>query len=218
MAHYVNNADFLKAISEYKDKVNHAKENNLPKPIVSNYIGECILKIATHLSYKPNFINYSYREDMILDGIENCIQYIDNFDPSKSKNPFAYFTQIIYYAFLRRIAKEKKQSYIKGKLIQDMPFEMFELQEQDESGEFHNAYLEFMQNNNTFDDFIGRKKERAAKKKLESNLNAFIDDGDSDDGFSGLDSENDEGDLNSEDPILASTSVEDKKSSKKKKR
>ena len=71
MAHYVNNADFLKAISEYKDKVNHAKENNLPKPIVSNYIGECILKIATHLSYKPNFINYSYREDMILDGIEN---------------------------------------------------------------------------------------------------------------------------------------------------
>lgn len=206
MAHYVNNADFLKAISEYKDKVNHAKENNLPKPIVSNYIGECILKIATHLSYKPNFINYSYREDMILDGIENCIQYIDNFDPSKSKNPFAYFTQIIYYAFLRRIAKEKKQSYIKGKLIQDMPFEMFELQEQDESGEFHNAYLEFMQNNNTFDDFIGRKKERAAKKKLESNLNAFIDDGEVDVELAGLDSENDEGNLSGEDSLLATDS------------
>ena len=218
MAHYVNNADFLKAISEYKDKVNHAKENNLPKPIVSNYIGECILKIATHLSYKPNFINYSYREDMILDGIENCIQYIDNFDPSKSKNPFAYFTQIIYYAFLRRIAKEKKQSYIKGKLIQDMPFEMFELQEQDESGEFHNAYLEFMQNNNTFDDFIGRKKERAAKKKLESNLNAFIDDGEVDVELAGLDSENDEGNLSGEESLLASDSVEDKRSSKKKKR
>jgi len=217
MAHYVNNADFLKAISEYKDKVNHAKENNLPKPIVSNYIGECILKIATHLSYKPNFINYSYREDMILDGIENCIQYIDNFDPSKSKNPFAYFTQIIYYAFLRRIAKEKKQSYIKGKLIQDMPFEMFELQEQDESGEFHNAYLEFMQNNNTFDDFIGRKKERAAKKKLESNLNAFIDDGDIDVGLSGMDSENDQGDA-SEDSLLASDSIETKKKSGKTKK
>ena len=217
MAHYVNNADFLKAISEYKDKVNHAKENNLPKPIVSNYIGECILKIATHLSYKPNFINYSYREDMILDGIENCIQYIDNFDPSKSKNPFAYFTQIIYYAFLRRIAKEKKQSYIKGKLIQDMPFEMFELQEQDESGEFHNAYLEFMQNNNTFDDFIGRKKERAVKKKLESNLNAFIDDGDIDVGLSGMDSENDQGDA-SEDSLLASDSIETKKKSGKTKK
>ena len=218
MAHYVNNADFLKAISEYKDKVNHAKENNLPKPIVSNYIGECILKIATHLSYKPNFINYSYREDMILDGIENCIQYIDNFDPSKSKNPFAYFTQIIYYAFLRRIAKEKKQSYIKGKLIQDMPFEMFELQEQDESGEFHNAYLEFMQNNNTFDDFIGRKKERAAKKKLESNLNAFIDDGEVDVELAGLDSENDEGNLSGEDSLLATDSESSGVKKKTKKR
>jgi len=176
MAHYVNNKDFLAAIVEMKEKVKHAEENGLPKPVISNYIGECILKIATHLSYKPNFINYSYRDDMILDGIENCIQYIDNFDPAKSSNPFAYFTQIIYYAFLRRIAKEKKQSYIKGKLIQNMPFEMFELQEQDETGEFHNAYLEFMQQNNTFDDFIGRKKEKAAKKKMENTLNAFIDD------------------------------------------
>jgi hypothetical protein len=190
MAHYVNNADFLVAITEYREKVKHAKENGLPKPIVSNYIGECILKIATHLSYKPNFINYSYREDMILDGIENCIQYIDNFDPSKSKNPFAYFTQIIYYAFLRRIAKEKKQSYIKGMLIQNMPFEMFELQEQDETGEFHNAYLEFMQQNNTFDDFIGRKKEKAAKKKMENTLNAFIND------------ENDNGNLDNIDPTV----------------
>jgi len=175
MAHYVNNADFLAAIVEMREKVNHAKENNLPQPQVSNYIGECILKIATHLSYKPNFINYSYREEMISDGIENCLQYINNFDPAKSNNPFAYFTQIIYYAFLRRIAKEKKQSYIKGKLIQDMPFEAFELQEQDETGEFHNAYLDFMQNNNTFDDFIDRKKEKAAKKKMENTLNAFID-------------------------------------------
>jgi hypothetical protein len=173
MAHYVNNADFLKAISEYKLQVKEAKEKGLDKPIVSNYIGECILKIANGLSYKPNFINYSYRDDMILDGIENCIQYIDNFDPSKSNNPFAYFTQIIYYAFLRRIAKEKKQAYIKGKLIQDMPFEAFELQEQDESGEFHNAYLEFMQNNHTFDDsFIERKKEK--KKKKQANLDNFI--------------------------------------------
>lgn len=175
MAHYVNNADFLAALKEYKAQVKEAEEKGLDKPIVSNYIGECILKIANHLSYKPNFINYSYRDDMILDGIENCIQYIDNFDPSKSNNPFAYFTQIIYYAFLRRIAKEKKQSYIKGKLIQDMPFEAFELQEQDESGEFHNAYLEFMQNNHTFDDsFIERKKEK--KKKKQVNLDEFIGD------------------------------------------
>lgn len=194
MAHYVNNKDFLAALVEMREKIEYAKQNNLPKPIISNYIGECILKIATHLSYKPNFINYSYREDMILDGIENCIQYIDNFDPSKSQNPFAYFTQIIYYAFLRRIAKEKKQSYIKGKLIQNMPFEAFELQDQDDDGEFHNAYLEFMQQNNTFDDFIGRKKEKAAKKKMENTLNAFIDD------------ESDNGTIDNIDPTVVSES------------
>lgn len=180
MAHYVNNADFLAAIVEMKAKVKHAEENGLPKPQVSNYIGECILKIATHLSYKPNFINYSYRDDMILDGIENCFQYIDNFDPSKSNNPFAYFTQIIYYAFLRRIAKEKKQSYIKGKLIQDMPFEMFELQEQDETGEFRNAYLDFMQNNSTFDNIAAFEEKKKNKKKKKSvDLDDFIE-GDSD--------------------------------------
>lgn len=173
MAHYVNNADFLVAISEYRIKVLDAKEKGLPPPQVSNYIGECILKIANHLSYKPNFINYSYREEMISDGIENCLQYINNFDPTKSNNPFAYFTQIIYYAFLRRIAKEKKQSYIKGKLIQDMPFEAFELQEQDETGEFHNAYLDFMQNNHTFDDSFITKKAAKAKKK-QTNLDDFI--------------------------------------------
>jgi hypothetical protein len=174
MAHYVNNADLLAELIKYRKQVEEAKEQNLPKPIVSNYIGECLLKIATHLSYKPNFINYSYREDMILDGVENCIQYIDNFDPSKSKNPFSYFTQIIWYAFLRRIAKEKKQTYIKGKLIQDLPYDAFELQEADEGGEFHNAYLDFMQNNNTFDDFIERKKQR--KKKKQPNLDDFMSD------------------------------------------
>ena len=141
MAHYVNNADFLKALIEYRAQKVKAEEEGKEKPIVSNYIGECILKIATHLSYKPNFINYSYRDDMILDGVENCIQYIDNFDPTKSNNPFSYFTQIIYYAFLRRIAKEKKQSYIKGKLLQNMPFEAFELQEHEEAKDFQNAYF-----------------------------------------------------------------------------
>jgi len=172
--HYVNNADFLVAISEYRRQVQEAKEKNLPKPIISNYIGECILKIATHLSYKPNLINYSYQDDMILDGIENCIQYIDNFEPAKSNNPFSYFTQIIYYAFLRRIAKEKKQTYIKGKLLQNMPFEAFELQDHEDDKDFHNAYLEFMQNNSNFDDFIERKKE-AKKKKTQTNLDEFIE-------------------------------------------
>ena len=101
-----------------RTKVAAAKEAGLPKPRITNYLGECFLKIATHLSYKPNFVNYMFREDMISDGIENCVQYIHNFDPEKSKNPFAYFTQIIHYAFLRRIQKEKKQLEIKNKIIE----------------------------------------------------------------------------------------------------
>ena len=116
--YYVNNKEFLAAITEYRSKVQRAKELGKPRPRVTNYLGECFLKIATHLSYKPNFVNYMFREDMICDGIENCLQYIDNFDPEKSKNPFAYFTQIIYYAFLRRIQKEKKQMEIKTKIIE----------------------------------------------------------------------------------------------------
>ena len=116
--HYVNNKDFLHAIIQYKDKVAAAKEKGEKKPPVGEYIGGCFLKIAQHLSYKPNFVNYMFKYDMIGDGIENCITYIDNFNPEKSQNPFAYFTQIIYYAFLRRIQKEKKQVDIKNKIIE----------------------------------------------------------------------------------------------------
>ena len=116
--HYANNKDFLHAIIQYKNRVEAAQKNGDPKPPVGEYIGGCFLKIATHLSYKPNFVNYMFKDDMIGDGIENCITYIDNFDPEKSKNPFAYFTQIIYYAFLRRIQKEKKQVDIRQKMIE----------------------------------------------------------------------------------------------------
>ena len=130
--HYVNNKDFFEAIVEYKRKLRSAAEQEFPeiteqelktwkspnKPRISNYLGECFLKIATHLSYKPNFVNYMFREDMICDGIENCVQYIHNFNPEKSSNPFAYFTQIIHYAFLRRIQKEKKQMEIRAKIIE----------------------------------------------------------------------------------------------------
>ena len=121
--HYVNNKQLLEALIVYREKVAHAKENDLPKPRITNYLGECFLKIATHLSYKPNFVNYMFRDDMISDGIENCVQYIHNFDPEKSMNPFAYFTQIIHYAFLRRIQKEKKQLDIKTKIIERTGFD-----------------------------------------------------------------------------------------------
>lgn len=116
--HYVNNKELLDALIIHRARISEAKENDLPKPRISNYLGDCFLKIATHLSYKPNFVNYMFREDMISDGVENCIQYIHNFDPEKSRNPFAYFTQIIHFAFLRRIQKEKKQLEVKNKLIE----------------------------------------------------------------------------------------------------
>jgi hypothetical protein len=115
--HYVNNKEFYQAMIEWKKEVLQARDSGEKDPPVTEYIGKCFLDIATHLSYRPNFINYPYREEMIGDGIENCLMYCSNFDPEKSKNPFSYFTQIIYFAFLRRIQKEKKQVYIKYKLI-----------------------------------------------------------------------------------------------------
>ena len=116
--HYVNNKEFLAAIVAYKKSIVEAEELEQPKPRITNYLGSCFLKIATHLSYKPNFVNYMFKDDMICDGIENCVQYINNFNPEKSSNPFAYFTQIIHYAFLRRIQKEKQQLEIKTKIIE----------------------------------------------------------------------------------------------------
>jgi hypothetical protein len=116
--HYVNNKEFLAALIDYRQSVSLAEQRGDPKPRITNYLGECFLKIATHLSFKPNFVNYIFKDDMISDGIENCVQYIHNFDPEKSQNPFAYFTQIIHYAFLRRIQKEKKQLEIKNKILE----------------------------------------------------------------------------------------------------
>jgi hypothetical protein len=115
--HYVNNKEFYEALIEYKNKFKSAKEEGTPPPRITNYLGDCFLKIATHLSYRPNFVNYMFREEMISDAVENCVQYINNFNTEKS-NPFAYFTQIVYYAFLRRIQKEKKQVEIREKIIE----------------------------------------------------------------------------------------------------
>jgi len=115
--HYVNNAKFLEEIKKYRTEYLITKDKGEESPLLPEYIGECFMLIAERLSHRPNFMNYAFREDMISDGIENCLQYVNNFDPEKSQNPFAYFTQIIYYAFLRRIQKEKKQLYIKYKTI-----------------------------------------------------------------------------------------------------
>ena len=131
--HYVNNKEFTAAISEHNYAVKEAIKEGKEPPRVSEYIGECIYKIATRLSTKPNFINYSYRDEMICDGIENCLQYINNFNPEKSQNAFAYITQIIYYAFLRRIQKEKKQTHIKNKMIEKQQYETYTVNEGDDT-------------------------------------------------------------------------------------
>ena len=151
--HYVNNKELLEALIVYREKVAIAKEKDLPKPRITNYLGSCFLKIATHLSYKPNFVNYMFRDDMISDGIENCVQYIHNFDPEKSRNPFAYFTQIIQYAFLRRIQKEKKQLDIKNKIIEKTGFDEVMTVE---DGALTGAMSEY----NTIKDNIAQKKNR----------------------------------------------------------
>tara|TARA_B100000902_G_scaffold324766_1_gene319078 strand:+ start:304 stop:792 length:489 start_codon:yes stop_codon:yes gene_type:complete len=145
--HYVDNKKFLEAMIEHKDKCEKAKDKGKKRPEVTNYIGECFLKIANHLSYRPNFINYTFRDDMISDGIENCLQYMDNFNPDKSKNPFAYFTQIIYYAFIRRIQKEKKQIQIKSKLIANAGVENMMDQLQGDDQQYQSQLLDYLQRN-----------------------------------------------------------------------
>lgn len=117
--HYVNNPEFLKEMKLHIAAVKKAKKLKEPMPQVSNYIGECIVSIANKLANKPNFVNYPFREEMISDGIENSLQYLNNFDPNKSSNPFAYFTQIIYFAFVRRIGKEKKHLATKYRMIEE---------------------------------------------------------------------------------------------------
>ena len=160
--HYVDNKKFLQAMIEWRES--WPDEENIPP--VTNYIGECFLKIATHLSYNRNFINYTYREDMISDGIENCLQYVKNFNPEKSKNPFAYFTQIIYYAFLRRIAKEKKQSHIKNKMIEREAYNSFTTMEGD-SNTYQVDNIDLAAFLPDEDVYKPKKKQSTKKKGLE---------------------------------------------------
>jgi hypothetical protein len=167
LKHYVNNEDFLKWMIDWKKDVIKADKKGLKRPPVTEDIAKSFILIAEHLSNRPNFINYPFKEDMIGDGIENCIAYAHNFDPEKSSNPFSYFTQIIYYAFLRRIEREKKQAYIKYKCIQM----------NDVDGKFV-EWLQYNQGSSTFSEFLHNtfflsehdiekmeEKEKAKKKR-----------------------------------------------------
>ena len=185
--HYVNNAEFLKALIQWKkDCVDAEDSGEEQRPRIPKYIGECILKIATQLATRPNFNNYTYKDDMILDGIENCIQYLHNFDPTKSKNPFAYFTQIIYYAFLRRIMKERKQAYIKTKILTSLPPTFFQdlgmnpehISEAERNfDKFIGKMEQAIDSQSRFDSWLNKK---SISRKIKNNIETLDDDKDSD--------------------------------------
>lgn len=160
-AHYVDNKKFLAALIDYKAEIDAAKAEGKEIPRVTDYIGECFVKIATHLSYKSNFINYTFRDDMISDGIENCLTAAAKFDPSKSSNPFAYYTQIIYFAFIRRIQKEKKHQATKYKIIENLDLESI-IQQNDDSDSARQL-IEFLKKQ--LDGIDPEKRETPAQSK-----------------------------------------------------
>ena len=120
---FIDNKEFYQALVDYKYLCELAKKKGDDKPLLPRYIGKCFLDIAEHLSMRPNFSNYMYRQDMVMDAVENCVVYCHRFDPNKSQNPFSYFTQVCWYAFIRRIGKEKKQIEICDKIISKSGFE-----------------------------------------------------------------------------------------------
>jgi DNA-directed RNA polymerase specialized sigma24 family protein len=183
--HYINNKEFLAALIEYQKNISEAEEAGQNKPHVTDYIARCFLQIAQRLSYRPNFINYTYKDDMISDGLENCLAYMHNFNPEKSNNPFAYFTQIIYYAFLRRIQKEKKHMYTKYKYfdsrggfetmqgLQDHDKESFDFLTQAGGGdEFHLHIKEFIQDMEVKE--AEKKQKRLEKQQQKTGLELFM--------------------------------------------
>lgn len=172
--HYVNNKEFLAAMIAFKAIVLEAENSGDERPIVPNYIAECYMKIATHLSFKPNFINYTFREDMIMDGVENALQYMDNFNPEKYDNPFAYFTQIIYFAFLRRIQKEKKILYTKYKATEHS--NIFDMTSDHKPGESFDTAIKSGEWSKEFmEDFVTTfDKHKRRKKKKRQGVDEFM--------------------------------------------
>lgn len=168
-AHYVDNVRFTNELIEYLKQCKQAEAKGLPEPAIPNYIGECFLKIATNLARSPNFINYSFKDEMIMDGVENCLLYFRNFTPKKSKNAFSYFTTTIWYAFIRRIEREKKESYMKYKLTQQNM--ILEELEDDSDGrpqpELYENIAEYIQN---FEDKAEEKKEKRRKHRLSKTM------------------------------------------------
>ena len=164
--HYVDNKKFYTEMVRMKEKIQLGGEYE-----ISDYVGQCFMDIASGLSNRPNFINYTFKDDMIFDGVENCVRYCHNFNPEKSKNPFSYFTQIIYYAFLRRIEKEKKQSYIKYKMTEITSLD--ELVDSDGNLNIEKSYNVYQHDFSSFDDF--ERKRKSVRKEKTGKLEEFME-------------------------------------------
>ena len=188
--HYVNNRQFSEAVVEYCEKVEACKEKGDPKPVVPNYVAECFLKIAEGLSHKANFVRYTYREEMVMDAVENCLKAIENYDiktatRTGTPNAFAYFTQISWYAFLRRIQKEKKQQDIKLKYIAEAGVEAFLDGHPDDEADFSNVvpFVDVLRQridqvkgaDAEFKDYVNEQKKRKRRTvKVDSDLTDFL--------------------------------------------
>lgn len=173
MANYINNKDFYELLKQYKAACKEAEKNELPTPRITEEIGQSFMMIATKLASKANFSGYTYKDEMISDALENCIVAVHNFDPEKSKNPFAYFTQIVWYAFLRRIEKEKKQTYVKYKSLEQLVVDSDLLEE--EGG---NGYSNFDIANEKMKPIIDKFESttKTAKEKTRKGIELFAGD------------------------------------------
>lgn len=178
-SHYIDNKVFLEEMVAYKEKVREAEKNEAVKPQLSEYVGKCFMMIAENLSHKPNFLSYTFRDEMVSDAIENCVLYAGNFDPDKSNNPFAYFTQIVYYSFLRRIQREKKQLYVKYKSAEMSGLiDEFNQLETDDGGitrqfELYDNISQFIE---SFETTRANKLDIKKQQKASQNLGIFVDD------------------------------------------
>jgi len=187
--HYVNNAEFSQAVVDYVTTVQEAKKTQTKLPIVPDYIASCFLRIAEGLSHKSNFIRYTYREEMVMDAVENCLKAIENYNLEAATrtgkpNAFAYFTQITWYAFLRRIAKEKKQQDIKLKYLTKAGIENFVDNEHGDAmsnqvvGAFVDTLRDRIEKVRTTDaevkEFVTEEKKRRKSKSTDSDLADFM--------------------------------------------
>ena len=178
--HYVDNKVLTEVLTTWSKEAKAAARKKLPQPRKPDYVAECMMKIANRLSSKPGFMNYTYKEDMVGDALESCLRYIHNFNPAKSNNAFAYITQIVHNAFIRRIQKEQKQTYVKMKIVQDTSFEDSYHTQDSDGGKYRNTYVSFLQENKDevitkFENWQENRKEKAKAKRTSQQSPLFIE-------------------------------------------